>query len=145
MSDALFFSITIVLFVIFSLWYLYFRTIDLITDPIIYKIKEDLKKLNEPKVDSLQFFSGSWSKTIGKQKIVLCVRDPKTEEYYKYNFLMKVAIHELAHALNPKISFTDKDHHDEQWRFIYNDLIARAIRIGIYHDGEIEIENYCKG
>lgn len=141
MSGSIIFTCTIVLSLFYIFWV---DASDFITDPIVHRLKKDLLKLNEPKVLELEFRSGPWSKSIDKSRIILCVRDPKTQEYYDYNFLMKVALHELAHCINPKISFSEEKHHDDDWRKIFNRLIKKAADVGIYNPNQKEIANYCK-
>ena len=73
------------------------------------------------------------------EKIVLCVYDYKNEHLYKFNTIMYVAIHELAHIGNPTFG------HDESFYFIFNNLIQEAIRLEVYkfYDYEKIPVKYC--
>jgi hypothetical protein len=73
------------------------------------------------------------------EKIVLCLRDKKTDELIKLNTLMFVSLHELAHVMTKSIGHTD-----EFWdNFRY--LLKEAIKINIFEhiDYSKEPEPYC--
>ena len=104
-------------------------------DPILYKIKGQLRLLH-PSVDKLKFLEGKKSYTINKKKVYLCLKD-ENGEYYDYNMLMYVALHELSHVICDEIGHTPKFHR------IFEDIIRRAEEIKIYDSSIPLIKNYC--
>lgn len=104
-------------------------------DPILCKIKEQLRPLHGS-VDKLKFFEGKKSYTINKKKVYLCLKD-ENGEYYDYNMLMYVALHELSHVICDEIGHTPKFHR------IFEQLLKQAEEIKIYDSSIPIIKNYC--
>src|SRR4051812_26838742 len=65
--------------------------------PIIH-IKQMFKRVY-PRSETIPIREGSESFTLNKNSITLCLRDPKTNQYYSWNTLAYVALHELSHAI----------------------------------------------
>lgn len=105
------------------------------TDPMLKIIKDTLSPLHE-KVKDLQFFQGDKSYTINKRKIYLCLKD-ENEEYYDFNMLLYVAIHELSHVMCDEIGHTPK------FNQIFHDNLIQAEKMGIYDSTKPIITNYC--
>jgi len=105
------------------------------TDPMLKIIKDTLSPLHE-KVKDLQFFQGDKSYTINKKKIYLCLKD-ENEEYYDFNMLLYVAIHELSHVMCDEIGHTPK------FNQIFHDNLILAENLGIYDSTRPIITNYC--
>ena len=104
-------------------------------DPILIKIKENLKPLH-PSVENLKFFEGKKSYTINKKKVYLCLKD-ENGEYYDYNMLIYVALHELSHVICDEIGHTPKFHR------IFDSVLKQASDMGIYDTSIPIIKNYC--
>ena len=104
-------------------------------DPILTQIREKLLLLDSG-VSRLKFYQGKKSYTINKRKIYLCLKDEKNE-YYNFNMLMYVAIHELAHVLCDEIGHTAKFHR------IFQELLDKAEQIKIYDSSVPIVSNYC--
>lgn len=104
-------------------------------DPILPVIKNHISQLH-PVVDTIQLYEGNKSYTINKQKIYLCLRDEK-QNYYDFNMLLYVAIHELAHVLCDEIGHTAKFHK------IFQELLQKATELRIYDPNKPIIQNYC--
>lgn len=104
-------------------------------DPMLSRIRETLLPLDE-KVSDLKFYQGNKSYCINKKKIYLCLKD-ENDEYYPFNMLMYVAIHELAHVLCDEIGHTPKFHR------IFKELLEKAESINIYDSSIPIISNYC--
>jgi hypothetical protein len=105
------------------------------TDPMLKIIKDTLDPLH-PRVKELNFYEGNKSYTINKRKIYLCLRD-ENEEYYEFNMLLYVAIHELSHVLCDEIGHTPK------FNQIFYDQLTLAEKLGIYDSSKPIISNYC--
>lgn len=105
-------------------------------DPMLHTLKEILKPLH-PIFKNLKLYRGDKSYTINKEKTFLCLYD-KQGEYYPLNMLVYVLIHEIAHSLNTK----DIGHTDEFYR-IFNELLDKATKIGIYNPSIPIIQDYC--
>ena len=105
------------------------------TDPMLKIIKDTLEPLHA-RVKELNFYEGNKSYTINKRKIYLCLRD-ENEEYYEFNMLLYVAIHELSHVLCDEIGHTPK------FNQIFYDQLILAEKLGIYDSSKPIISNYC--
>lgn len=104
-------------------------------DPILSKIRETLLIL-EPTVKDLKFYQGKKSYTINKRKVYLCLKDEQ-DEYYHFNMLMYVAIHELGHVMCDEIGHTPKFHR------IFRELLEKAEGLNIYDPNIPIVMNYC--
>ena len=104
-------------------------------DPVLFKIKENLKPLHSS-VEKLKFFEGKKSYTINKKKIYLCLKD-ENGEYYDYNMLIYVALHELSHVLCDEIGHTPKFHR------IFEKILKQAELLKIYNPNIPIVKNYC--
>jgi hypothetical protein len=104
-------------------------------DPVLYKIKENLRPLHSS-IDKLRFFEGKKSYTINKKKIYLCLKD-ENGDYYDYNMLIYVALHELSHVICDEIGHTPKFHR------IFDDLLKQATDMNIYDPNIPIVKNYC--
>lgn len=89
-------------------------------------------------VDQLRFFEGDKSYTIDKKYVFLCKRDKKTGEQYHNNQLVLVLIHEISHALCDEVGHTPK------FEAIFEDLLEKASRAGVYDDSIPHVEDYCE-
>lgn len=107
-------------------------------DPLIKKIKYDVSKLDSRIVD-IDFYSSDESYTEDKDKIFLCLKD-EMGKYYDYNMLMYVAIHECSHALTDVI---DVEHITPEFRGMFETLLKKASKIGLYDSTAPLEEHYC--
>jgi len=107
-------------------------------DPLLKKIRHDILRL-EPRLSFVKFFSSDESCTKFKEKVYLCLRD-EHGQYYDYNMLMYVAIHECAHVLSP--SYDDK-HETKEFRYLFSQLLDRAEKLGIYNSQKPLPSMYC--
>ena len=64
----------------------------------------------------LKFYASDRSETVNKKEIYMCLKD-SNGQYYDYNMLMYVAIHELSHAISVSI---DEDHENTSSEFMNN-------------------------
>ena len=104
-------------------------------EPKVLEIKEKLRQI-DPRVESLEFFAGNKSYTINKQKVYLCLKD-ENGDYYNDNMLIYVALHELAHVLCDEIGHTPK------FKNIFEELLVKAERQGVYDPNIPPILDYC--
>ena len=104
-------------------------------DPMLDKIKDKLLTLH-PVVNRIKFYQGDKSYTINKKKIYLCLKD-ENNQYYDFNMLIYVSIHELAHVLCDEIGHTSK------FNNIFQDLLRKAAFLNIYNPNKPIITNYC--
>lgn len=107
-------------------------------EPMIEKLRSDLIKL-DPRAATLQIFPGTESYTEDKERVFICLKDDKGN-YYPYNQLLEVAIHELAHAICPVV---DVSHTSSEWNAIFEDLLNRSVELNMYNPDEPKIPNYC--
>jgi hypothetical protein len=104
-------------------------------DPMLKIIQDTISPLDE-RVQTLQFYEGTKSYTINKKKIYLCLKD-ENDEYYDFNMLIYVALHELSHVLCDEIGHTPK------FNKIFQQVLDQAEKLGIYDSTKSIIQNYC--
>lgn len=104
-------------------------------DPMLVRIRETLLPLH-PCVANLKFYEGKKSYTINKKKVYLCLKDDDGE-YYDFNMLIYVSIHELSHVICDEIGHTAKFHR------IFRDLLELAEQKNIYDSSIPIVKNYC--
>lgn len=127
----------IFLFMLIIVYLVFYRVMEFFQqmDPMLARIKETLHPLH-PKIESLQFYEGRKSYTINKKKIYLCLRD-EHRQYYDFNMLIYVAIHEISHVLCDEIGHTPKFYD------IFKELLGKAEKMQIYDSKKPIIRNYC--
>lgn len=106
-------------------------------DPMLYTLREALKPVH-PIIEELQLYKGGKSYTINKQKIFLCLHD-ENGEYYPFNMLVYVLLHEIAHYLN-----TEDVGHTKAFHKKFDELLDRATEIGVFNPSIPIIQNYCQ-
>lgn len=83
------------------------------------------KNYNPDNVSEGSHISGFTSYTIGKSKLVLCIRQ-KDNSFVDKNTIMYVAIHELAHMM------TFETGHTPSFWSNFKFLLEEAIKLGVY-------------
>ena len=131
----------ILVFSVFFLVYITFmlNKVESYDDPLLEKIRNDLIKV-DPRVATLRFRASNESFTEDKKTIYLCLKDRKTNEYYDYNMLMYVCLHELAHAFSESV---DEDHTTKEFRDNFQMLLDKAEKLGLYNPNIPLNYNYC--
>lgn len=109
-------------------------------NPTLDKLRLELAKV-EPKSANLQYFPARESYTEDKEKIFLCMKDPKTGKEYDFNTLMLVLLHEIAHAFSPVI---DKEHKTPEFNNLHNYYRKKASDMGIVDLSREVDSSYCK-
>ena len=104
---------------------------------LVNQIRQIDPRVNEV-VDQLRFFEGDQSYTLDKKYVFLCKRDKKTGEQYHNNQLVLVLIHEISHALCDEVGHTPK------FDMIFEDLLEKASKAGVYDDTIPHVEGYCE-
>jgi hypothetical protein len=80
--------------------------------------------------------------TINKNKIHLCMNDPKNGRLYDWNTLMHVALHEMSHTLSNDIIEGEK--HTDNFYKIFESLMDKAQSLGYYNKSNPPKKGYCK-
>ena len=82
---------------------------------------------------------GPKSFTINKREIYLCLKDKKAgdENYYDYNSLIFVTLHEIAHVLCNELGHTKK------FQLIFSELLDHAQSLGLYDKHKPFVKDYC--
>jgi hypothetical protein len=137
------------LFGIFTILYVFYRILIEIRDnyenqredEYVRLLVERIRRI-DPRVhgvvDQLRFFEGDKSYTIDKKYVFLCKRDKKTGEQYHNNQLVLVLIHEISHALCDEVGHTPK------FEAIFEDLLEKASKKGVYDDCIPHVDGYCE-
>lgn len=105
-------------------------------DPVLKTLKEILKPIH-PMMGTLKLYKGDKSYTINKERVFLCLKD-EHGEYYPLNMLIYVLLHECAHILN-----TYDIGHTEKFHEIFEQLLDRATKLGVYNPSIPVLNNYC--
>jgi hypothetical protein len=94
---------------------------------------------NRDIMSEIKILEGSKSFTINKRKIYLCLKDKKAgnENYYDYNSLIYVTLHEIAHVLCDELGHTKK------FQLIFKELLEHAASLGQYDKKKEFVQNYC--
>lgn len=108
------------------------------TDPMIIKLKKTVSQL-DPRIEKLEFYASDESYTEDKNKIYLCIKDEKGN-YYDFNMLIYVTIHEISHALTNVI---DIYHTTPEFRNTFEGLLTKAHKLGIYDPEAPLYRSYC--
>lgn len=108
-------------------------------DPLVTRIKTDLMKIDS-RVRNLTFSASDESFTEDKKHVYLCLKDRKGE-YYDYNMLMYVSLHELAHAFSKTI---DTEHKGQEFLTNFQKLLDTAKDKGLYDPNKPLIQDYCR-
>jgi len=107
-------------------------------DPIIQKLTTDLEKIypNFNKLN-ISILGANDSFTENKKKIFICFKKP-SGEYYSYQTLLYITIHELAHVLT--VAY---DNHGEQFQKTFQDLLVRAKELDLYDETKKIDYDFC--
>lgn len=104
--------------------------------PILTQVRTNFAKIN-PEYAKIPLRKGDSAYTENKSVITLCLKNPKTGEYYDMNTIMYVALHELAHIVS-------KTHgHNEEFKRNFDALLSQASSLGIYDPTKPIPPNYC--
>jgi len=97
-----------------------------------------LEVLNQKKImNEIMLYRGEKSYTINKEKVYICLKDEKGK-YYSDNTLYYVIGHELSHVICDEIGHTEKFH------FIFEALLEKMEKAGIYNSKIPITQDYCK-
>ena len=127
----------LLLFTIFLVGYLVRKKM-CYNDPLIEKLRQTVLPL-DPRINNMDFYASNESYTEDKEKIYLCLKD-KNGEYYPWNFLVYVTLHELSHALSTTV---DKTHTSPEFLGTFDMLIDKAHKMGIYDPSQPLVKDYC--
>ena len=120
-------------------------------DPILKKLRKtvapifkrkDFKGILDPVntrdvMDEITLYKGDKSYTINKQKVFLCLRDEK-DDYYNFNMLLYVLLHEISHVICDEVGHTDK------FSEIFDAVLEEATTMKIYDPNIPVINDYCQ-
>ena len=105
--------------------------------PEILRLKERLRVI-DPSLATFDIRENPReSYTKRKSRIFVCLRDPMTHVLYDDNTLMYVTLHECAHVISP-----GRDH-DADFERVFNDLLRKAERVGMYDPNVPFPSKYC--
>ncbi len=105
------------------------------SDPLLEELQTQFAKLH-PKFKNVNIRKGDKSYTINKKHVYICVKDDKGR-YYNRNMLAYVTLHEYAHMLCDEIGHTPKFYR------IFDQLLEKAARKGLYNPDIPPVEDYC--
>jgi hypothetical protein len=91
---------------------------------------------NRDIMNEINFYRGTKSYTINKEKVYICLKD-ENGEYYSENMLMYVLAHELSHVLAVSIG------HTEEFHRIFENLLVELTDAGLYDPSQPIVSDYC--
>jgi len=106
------------------------------SNDILKRVRKNFTLIN-PKYADIPLLVGDSAYTENKSVITLCLQDPKTHEFYDMNTLMYVALHELAHVINPKQG------HGSEFRKKFQKLLNKGQQLGFYDPTIPMPRKYC--
>jgi hypothetical protein len=123
--------------VLIVIWYLHQRSLEnfMQNEPTILRLKNLLLPYF-PELHKVKLMKGDSSYTINKHRIYICTESDG--EYYNDNMLIYVILHELAHTLCKSLG------HSDEFQLIFNTLMQRAEKAGVYDPKLPRTENYCR-
>jgi hypothetical protein len=104
-------------------------------DPLLRELKRQLAVI-DPRFREVEINEGRKSYTINKKKVYICLKD-KSNRYYNRNMLVYVICHEYSHILCDEIGHTDK------FFEIFDGVLVKAERHGLYDPSVPILDNYC--
>lgn len=104
-------------------------------NPYLEQIINDLSIII-PEIKSIEIYGSNKSYTLNKEKIFICHKD-KYGNYYDYNSLIYVILHELSHYYNKK------EGHGEEFKIIFSNLLDKAEEHNLWNRNIPMVENYC--
>ena len=99
-----------------------------------------LVSLVNPEFADLKIFPGKESVTVDKKKIYICLKDPVTKEFYPFDVLIYVTLHEIAHVLSKSYSI---ETHNLEFEKNFQNLLTEAYKVGILQNEVVVPNNYC--
>lgn len=101
-------------------------------------IKEKLIKV-DPRAANINFYiDHSEAYILNKKDVYMCVHDKSNVNYHD-DFLMYIALHELAHALIPE----DTKDHPPKFDQLFTQLKDRAQYLGVFNPSTPFPDEYC--
>jgi hypothetical protein len=94
----------------------------------------------EPLKKDIPIREGTESYTMNKKSITMCLKNPKTGDYYSWNTLAYVALHELAHVVTKQ---KEKDKHGPIFTKNFLRILKKAKGLGYYNPEEPIPDHYC--
>ena len=105
-------------------------------NPMLDKVRVAFSQIN-PKYADIPLREGSSAYTENKRVITLCLKNPDTGQYYDFNTIMYVALHELGHVVS-------KTHgHNEEFKLNFSTLLRKAAELKIYNPRKEIPQTYC--
>jgi hypothetical protein len=113
------------------------RSVD--TDQKLVQIKDKITMV-DPRIEQLNFHVNDTEAFIlDKKDIHICLKD-KNGDYHDDNFLVYIALHEVAHALIP----SDTTKHPPVFEDTFNKLLHKATALRIYSPHIPFPTEYCR-
>ena len=119
-------------------FFFYHNKVETYDDPLIVRLRYDMLRI-DPRAGFFTFNASNESFTEDKKHIFICMKDDKGN-YYPYNMLLYVALHELAHGISP---VHDADHVTREFRDNFDMLLRRSAELGIWDPSEPLVQSYC--
>lgn len=136
-----FVSIIMAITTLYNLWNWY-KDLDN-KDDLEYLDRIERKMLRVyPEMDDIRIKPGYSSYTQDKHTIYLCIRDPRTGEFYDEETMLHVGLHELAHLIST--SYDPENVHNDEFMNNFGMLIGRAEMMGLLTPGHDVQETYCE-
>ena len=107
---------------------------------LLAKLRQAVVQLNPEKLSRLEFHESDDTRIDNKKVVYVCLRDPNTGQFYPWNSLIYVCIHEMAHAISEGY---DPLHTSVEFQSNFWQLLRKAERAGVYKPNEAFVQEYC--
>ena len=133
--------LALIIILILFLFYHYTRKENFTNEnEYVTKLKKIISII-DPEFSDLEIYPGKESVTVDKKRIYVCLRDPDTKEYYPFDVMLYVTLHEIAHLKSKTYSIKN---HNEEFKLNFNELLSQAHNKGILQKDVDVPKNYCK-
>ena len=130
--------VLLIAWAVIGYFFFFHNQVETYDDPLIVKLRFDMLKI-DPRAALFTFNAANESFTEDKKHIFICMKDTNGN-YYPYNMLIYVAIHELAHGVSP---VHDAEHVSREFRDNFDMLLRRATELKIWDPSIPLVNNYC--
>lgn len=103
------------------------------------KLKRIVETVYPPAVD-IVVVPGRQSVTVQKKVVYICLKDPKTKQYYPLDVLLYVTLHEIAHVVSKSYS---SHAHNGEFKDNFDKLLDAAGAMGYFPTVVSIPKNYC--
>ncbi|MDB4769524.1 hypothetical protein OAG24_01025 [bacterium] len=131
-----FILILVICLVLIAAYHLSSKTYVSDDHPILDQVRKNFSMI-DPDYVNIPLKEGTSAYTENKAAIFLCLKDPNNQQYYDFNTIMYVALHELAHIVSKTQG------HNDEFKENFSNILKKGSQIGIYDPSKTISSTYC--